>query len=238
MTDERRIASVLYGAPGATRASRLLVMLPGVGMKAQEFVDHGFIAALQAHRTLVDAVIADARADLYLDDSILERLSADVIVPAMTRGYAALWLLGISLGGMGALGYAREHPGQVEGVVLLAPFLGVPGTIAEVRRAGGLARWEPGPVANDRERAVLAWLKVRGPCHPTLMLGYGRGDRFAAGHALLAERLSAEHVVIEEGGHDWGTWAKLWHRILQRQPFPPPTSPTQEPPCHAKGCPG
>ena len=238
MTHERRIASVLHGAPGAIRASRLLVMLPGIGMKAQEFVDHGFIAALQARRTPVDVVIADAHADLYLDDSILERLSADVIVPTMARGYAALWLLGISLGGMGALGYAREHPRQVEGIVLLAPFLGVPGTIAEVRRAGGLARWEPGPVVDDRERAVLAWLKELGSGHPTLTLGYGRGDRFAAGHALLAERLPAERVVIEEGGHDWETWAKLWHRILDRQLFLPPTSPTQEPPSHAKACPG
>ena len=238
MTDERRIASVLYGAPGAIRAARLLVMLPGVGMKAQEFVDHGFIAALRAHGTAVDAVIADAHADLYLDDSILERLGADVILPAMTRGYAALWLLGVSLGGMGALGYAQAHPRQVEGIVLLAPFLGVPGTIAEVRRAGGLARWEPGLVADDRERAVLAWLKELGPGHPTLMLGYGRGDRFAAGHALLAERLPAERVVIEEGGHDWETWAKLWQRILDCQPFPPRANPTQEPPRHAKGCPG
>ncbi|HUH83240.1 MAG TPA: hypothetical protein VLX85_01445 [Stellaceae bacterium] len=231
------IASALYAAPGAVRARRLLVMLPGVGMKAQEFVDHGFIAALRARELPVDVVIADADADLYLDGSILERLRGEVVLPAMARGYDALWFLGVSLGGMGALGYAREHAGQVEGILLLAPFLGVPGTIAEVRRAGGLGHWEPGTVADDRERAVLAWLKEPGPGHPLLFLGYGRGDRFAAGHALLAERLPAARVVTEEGGHDWETWAKLWQRILDRQPLARRPDPTQEPLPHAKGGP-
>lgn len=238
MTAAPPIASALHAAPGAVRASRLLVMLPGVGMKAQEFVDHGFIAALRAREIPVDVVIAEAHADLYLEGSILERLRGEVILPAMTRGYDALWILGVSLGGMGALGYAQEHPREVEGIVLLAPFLGVPGMIAEVRRAGGLAHWQPGSLAGDRDRAVLAWLKEPGPDHPTLVLGYGRGDRFAAGHALLAERLPAARVVTEEGAHDWETWARLWQRILDRQPIPPRTDPTQEPPRHAKGGPG
>jgi len=225
MTAEPPIACACHAAPGSLRARRLLVMLPGAGMKAQEFVEHGFVAALRARAIPVDVVIADAHADLYLDGSILERLRADVILPAMGRGYDALWMLGISLGGMGALGYAREHPRQIEGILLLAPFLGVPGMIAEVRRAGGLAHWQPGSVAGDRERAVLAWLREPGPGPPLLFLGYGRGDRFAAGHALLAERLPAARVVTEKGGHDWETWAKLWQQILDRQPFPPRTGP-------------
>jgi pimeloyl-ACP methyl ester carboxylesterase len=222
MTVGQSIPSAFHAASGSGRARRVLVMLPGVGMAAQEFVDHGFIAALRAQRAPVDVVVADAHADLYLEGSILERLEHDVIAPALARGYDGLWLLGVSLGGMGALAYARLHPGRVKGILLLAPFLGVPGTIAEVRRAGGLAAWEPGPLGDDRERAVLAWLKDHGPGDPTLLLGYGVDDRFAAGHALLAARLPAERVATCAGGHDWETWSRLWRMLLERQPFAPP----------------
>jgi len=220
LSGPRRIAATVHRAGDAGAAPVLLVMLPGVGIKAREFVDHGFLAALGARQAAVDAVAADADADFYLEGTIVERLEGDILGPAREEGYRRLWFLGLSLGGMGALAYARAHPAAVEGIILLAPFLGVPGLIAEVRGAGGLAGWEPGAVAeDDRERAVLAWLARLGPAHPRLYLGYGAGDRFATGHALLGTVLPPERVVVSEGGHDWPTWAALWQAILERHPF-------------------
>jgi pimeloyl-ACP methyl ester carboxylesterase len=218
-----RIAARSYPAPGAAGERILLVMLPGVNMAPQDFVDNGVVAALHERLWPVEAVTAAAAADFYLDGNIVERLDADVVAPALARGHRRLWFLGISLGGMGALLYARAHPGAVEGIILLAPFLGVPGMVAEVARAGGLAHWEPGLIAaNDGERRLLAWLKgytAAPDAYPKLLLGYGKSDRFAAGHVLLAKELPAERVLVGEGGHDWLTWTRLWQELLDRRPF-------------------
>lgn len=201
----------------------LLVMLPGAGILPEDFAAQGFVEAIHARSLSVDAVAAGPDLDLYLDGTVAEHLERDVIGPALARGPARLWFLGISLGGMGALLYACARARSVEGIILLAPFLGTPGLIAEVVKAGGIAAWEPGAIAaNDSERKLLAWLKayrVGMSVQPRLYLGYGRDDRFARGHALLAEHLPSRYVELAEGGHDWPTWTVLWQRILDRNPF-------------------
>jgi pimeloyl-ACP methyl ester carboxylesterase len=201
----------------------LLVMLPGAGIEAKDFAEHGFVRDVQERGGPVDVVAARPELDLYLDGTIAEAIERRAVAPARSSGRARIWHLGISLGGMGALLHARAYPGSVEGVVLLAPFLGTPGILAEVASAGGLEAWRPGAVAaNDSERQLLVWLKdhlAAPPPQPVLYLGYGRGDRFAKGHAMLGERLPPERVVVTEGGHDWPTWRDLWRQILERRPF-------------------
>jgi pimeloyl-ACP methyl ester carboxylesterase len=197
----------------------LLVMLPGYGMARDDFAQHDFIAALHARGWPVDVVAARPDVDLYLDGSIAERLDADIVQPAR-RGASRLWFLGVSLGAMGALLYAQRHIGEVAGAILLAPFLGNPGLVAEVAAAGGLGRWDPGAVRPvDVERRLLAWLKAKAPDAPALHVGYGDGDRFARAAALLAEILPAGHTIVTEGGHDWQTWRRLWREMLDRDPF-------------------
>ena len=138
------------------------------------------------------------------------------------RGYTRVWMLGISLGGLGALSYARAYPRDVQGVILLAPFLGTTGLIAEVTRAGSLAQWSPGDIASDPERAFLAWLQrstwnVAG--RPALQLGYGRADRFAPASVLLSAKLAASQIALDEGGHDWATWKRLWAKMMDMDLF-------------------
>jgi pimeloyl-ACP methyl ester carboxylesterase len=200
----------------------LLVMLPGVGMAAADFAQQGFVRAVEEAGDAADVVATRPELDLYLDGGIAEALERSVVAPARAAGYRRLWLLGISLGGMGALLHARAYS-AAEGVILLSPFLGTPGLVAEVTAAGGLGAWRPGEVAaNDSERQLLAWLKghlaSRAP-RPALYLGYGLSDRFARGHAMLGERLPTERVVRGEGGHDWPTWCALWREILALRPF-------------------
>ena len=147
-------------------------------------------------------------------------LAADILGPARARNYRRIWLMGISLGAMGALTYTREHPADIEGVVLLAPFLATRGVVAEVVRAGGWAGWQPGLIEPaDYEREMLAWLKeyrAAGAGFPALHLGYGTQDRFATTSELMAERLPAAHVVSAAGGHDWATWLAVWRQLLDR----------------------
>ena len=209
----------MHAAPDSGDQRILLVMLPGYGMVGDDFARHGFIAGLHERGWPVDVIAARPDVDLYLDGSIAERLDADLIRPSH-RAAARLWFLGVSLGALGALLYAERHRGAVAGAVLLAPFLGNPGLLAEVAAAGGLERWDPGAVRPvDRERRVLAWLKATAPDGPALHLGYGRGDRFARAAALLAEILPAGRTIVRDGGHDWPTWSRLWREMLDRDPF-------------------
>jgi len=217
------IACLHYRAPTAARDRALLIMLPGVGIEAGDFVDRGLVASLHQRGLAVDVVAARPALDLYLDDTVAAEIHRAIVAPALAAGYERIWFLGISLGGMGALLYASSRAGPVEGVVLLAPFLGTQGTVAEVAEAGGLAAWSAdGSAATNGERRMLLWLKdvlARPPAEPALYLGYGRDDRFARGHMLLAERLPRDRVITAAGGHDWNTWAALWGGVLDAGPF-------------------
>jgi pimeloyl-ACP methyl ester carboxylesterase len=208
-------------APGPS-GGVLLVMLPGAMHKPQDLVANGFPAALRERGLPISVVIPDAHAGYYLDRDLVDRLNADIIASAESRRYRDIWLMGISLGGLGALMYARAHARAVKGVVVLAPYLGVPGTIHEVARAGGLRTWEPGVNAgNEDERGVLQWLKGYGldDSIPVIHLGYGKQDRFAAASELLHECLPRRQVTAIAGGHDWATWTTLWKLLLDRGLF-------------------
>lgn len=210
-------------APGSGANRIVLVMLPGARGRPQDLVEHGFVRALRQRGLAVDAVAAAAPFDSYLDGSTVAQLERDVIAPLRDGRRARIWLMGISLGGMGALSYAREHAAAVAGLVLLAPYLGTRGLVAEVTRAGGLQRWQPGTFApEDAERGLLAWLRQRragGPALRRTYLGYGTEDRYAPASMLLARQLPGRNVVSIRGGHDWATWLTLWERLLDRNVF-------------------
>ena len=200
----------------------LLVMLPGLNMAAEDFVTQGFVAAAQERNRLLDVVALKVGASDYLDGTFIGPLHDTILAPARAEGYARIVLLGVSLGAMGAVLYARAHPGDLDGLVLLAPFLGTPGTIVAVERAGGLARWEPGTIGpNELEHGLLAWLKaycaLQAP-KPWIVLGYGTEDRFRDGARLLAAALPPDHVVARTGLHEAPTWLALWRIILDQEP--------------------
>ena len=207
--------------PGTDRI--MLVMLPGAKARPRDLVQYGFVRALRERSLPIDVVAVDAHLGYYLERSLSAHLTHDIVAPTGTKNYQRIWLMGVSLGGMGALIYAREHPADIEGVILLAPFLAARGTIAEVARAGGLTHWQPGAInPDDDERQVLAWIKAHRPAAPVLpkiYLGYGTDDRFAAASELLAERLPAAQVVTMPGGHDWATWIYLWQHMLDQDLF-------------------
>ena len=74
----------------------------------------------------------------YLRRTAIERLREDVIVPAQRKGYGEIDLVGISLGGFGALYYAMHHPGEIARLFLLAPYLGEQPVVREICTAGGV----------------------------------------------------------------------------------------------------
>jgi pimeloyl-ACP methyl ester carboxylesterase len=211
------IPQSIHRSPTAGADRILLVMLPGAGITAADFAANGMVDAVHARALAVDIIAVEPALDLYLDGGIVPALHETIIAQA----YKRIWLLGISLGGMGALLYASAH--VVEGLVLLAPFLGTRGTVAEIARAGGLTAWSPAHSAStEMESRMLSWLQAhlaQNPPSPKLYLGYGLQDRFAPGHLLLAEHLPANRVITTQGGHDWQAWTPLWRRLLDDSPF-------------------
>ena len=158
----------------------LLVMLPPAKSTARDLVDRGFAASLP-----IDVEVVDARADDYLDSEIGAHLEAEI----MPRRRARLWLMGISLGGWGCLMLARRRPAEIDGLFLLAPFLG---------------SRDPQPL-----EAGL----------PPIWLGFGDADRYRQPSEALARQLPAERVVVVPGGHDWETWIRLWPALLAKTPL-------------------
>ena len=207
----------------AAQAPVLLVLLPGAHMRPAEMQAEGMVEALRRRRLAVDVVIAGAGLAYVYDGSIVARLRDDVIEPYRARGYRRIWLAGISLGAYVAMGYALRNPGQVEGIVALAPYLGRQALVQQVAAAGGAARWRVSAhpsLPDDDDHALWWWLATRSASAPSLHLGYGSDDRFAQGHALLAQLLPPAQVQTVPGGHDWAPWRQLWTDWLDRDLLP------------------
>jgi pimeloyl-ACP methyl ester carboxylesterase len=201
-----------------------MAWLPGAYHGAEDFVSAGFAEAVHRRQAALDLIFVDLQLSHVGDRSVLERLRSDIVLPARAAG-VSLWLGGISLGGLFALDYAATFAHELAGLCLLAPYLGNRILTGEIARAPGLAAWQPGELAEtDEERRIWRYIQRRGVATPgvatpgvatlPLHLGYGRADRFAAAHALLAATLPADCVDVIDGAHDWPTWLRLWENFL------------------------
>jgi Alpha/beta hydrolase family len=208
--------------PAASGAPRCrLLLLPGVGDSAETFEQQAFVEAIRTRYPRVEVVSANATLGYYMGGTLRERLETDVLSPARERARAPLWILGISMGGMGALMHAYDAQ-DVQGLLLLAPYLGERRVVEEVQRAGGLAAWQappPAPLnADNYAHQVWRWLKERtggAQQGPVILLGYGNEDRLAPTDRLLAEALPPENVRTVPGGHDWPPWKALLAQFLE-----------------------
>jgi S-formylglutathione hydrolase FrmB len=221
----------LQTARPGERSDTLLVFLPGAFLKPEEFEREGFVNAVRERDLAADVMLVDANVSYYYDQSFVQRLSDDVLAPARSSGYGAIWLVGISIGGFGALTHELSRPGLVDGIVALAPYLGRRPLGAEIQKAGGLRAWKAPETPSDDEidRKLWPWLQQYAypqPAQalPPLYLGYGLADRFAANHQLLADALPEGHVFTTEGGHDWPQWSRLWRSVLEVLPLPSHTT--------------
>jgi pimeloyl-ACP methyl ester carboxylesterase len=191
-----------------------MVWLPGAYHAARDFLAAGFAEAVRTRRIALDLEFVDMELAHVGDRSALQRLRSDIVLPARAAG-VSIWLGGISLGGLFALDYAASHPDELDGLCLLAPYLGNRMLTTEIAQAPGLAAWQPGELAEpDEERRIWRYIKSRREDSRPLYLGFGRGDRFAAAHELLAATLPAGSVDVIAGGHEWSTWSRLWENFL------------------------
>ena len=202
---------------GHTAATRVL-LLPGAYQQPEDFAAAGFAAAVRARGLDVDLEFIAPELAHLLDRRILADLHHEVIAPARAAGCRELWLGGTSLGGYIALLYAEQRLESLDGLCLLAPYLGNRMVTGELAQSGGVQQWRPGPLAaDDEERRIWALIQRLGRLPLPLFVGLGRSDRFGHGHALLVDALPAAAVEFADGGHDWPTWRVLWDRFLDRR---------------------
>jgi pimeloyl-ACP methyl ester carboxylesterase len=210
--------SIIRAADTNAMAPMRMVWLPGAYQTAQDFLDAGFADAVQRRGIPLDLAFVDLELQHLGDRAALHRLHSEQMLAAREKG-VLVWLAGISLGGLIALDYAATYPGDCDGLCLFAPYLGNRMLTAEIAAAPGVAAWEPGELAEgDEERRIWGFIKTREKA-PPLYLGFGRDDRFAPAHVLLASVLPADSVNVIAGGHDWRTWSTLWENFLDLQ-FP------------------
>lgn len=197
-------------------AGELIVFLPGIDDVLDDFEFNGFVAEVRKREIAADLLVADLHFGYYLRRTAIERLRTDVIVPAKDR-YERIWLVGISLGGFGSILYAMEHPKDLCGLILLAPYPGDPLLLDEIESAGGLKNWRSAEVReDDHERKMWRWLQgyAVGQDTPDIYLGYGRRDPFSRANGMLAQVLSHDRVFVGPGGHNWAAWKELWGKLL------------------------
>jgi pimeloyl-ACP methyl ester carboxylesterase len=202
--------------PGTGDPDRVLLLLPGRRSRPEDYETRGFVRAARESGIACEIVSPDAHLGYYMRRTIHVRLHEDILRPARSRGRDRVFLAGISLGALGSLITAHEFPGEVDALVLIAPYLGDDDIVGRIEEAGGLSGYAPDR-PEDLEN-LWVWLKGYAEAketRPPLLLAYGESDRFARAHRLLAAALPPDRVIREPGGHDWPTWGRLWARILR-----------------------
>lgn len=210
----------LQSHPPSGDPDELVVLLPGRHSLPSEFAREGFVDTLRATRPSAHIVAPDLHVGYYRNRSMAERLHRDVIVPARTAGVKRVTLVGISMGGLGAMLYDLEHPGNVDEIILLSPFLGDESVIADIASQGGLAAWQPQGKDPDRFSRKLwqglreRWLPRND--RPKLRLACGESDRLASATRLASAELKPSETLWLPGDHDWQTWNALIREVEDR----------------------
>jgi len=219
-TPATRVPLPVLSYPQTQQQANLLVILRGIGGDVSDFERLGAISAVRQRHLPFDVVVPDAHYGYYKKQILIERLYEDVILPAQKQGYQQIWLAGFSMGGLGSLLYVRERPEDIDGILLITPFLGWDGVIHEVKDSGGVATWQPGAfdAKEDWQRMLWSWIKdyqQQPTIAPPIYLGYADNDVVAdEGPPLLATVLPCQRVFHIPGGHDNDVMLSIFRRQL------------------------
>jgi hypothetical protein len=212
---KKTLPSVRYS--GMTGKRSLVVLLPTMGGKGSHYETQGFLDEVWERGFEASLEVVDVKPSLYLGSRIVELLKTEIIEPAKTEGFEHFFLVGTSLGGHAVLLYATEYPEDVDGVVILAPFISGDTASKSIDEAGGLETWEDCPfIAWTHACNLWKSLKVyvSDPKNQSkVVLGFGTEDTFVDQCRILSDVLLPEQVFTVSGGHDWATWKKLFIKV-------------------------
>ena len=192
---------------------------------ADDFLAAGFAAAVRTRQAPLDLHVRRSGDWLMSAIARLAKAAFRDRVAGAGSGHVEFGWRGISLGGLVALDYAASHPGELDGLCLLAPYLGNRILTAEIVQAPGLAAGSRASLRKPTRSAEYgATSKSRPRLAAVCTWAIGQADRFAAAHQLLAATLPPVGRRIA-GGHEWPTWLSFgrifWipvsHEQQQRQ---------------------
>lgn len=217
----RPIPSEFIAAPQP--AHRLVVMLPGRGDDLASMQRRKVAQAIQSAWPDADVVLTGLTMPFYRQGRAAQRLHDEIVAPARARNERPIWIAGISLGGMGAVLYEHDYPNQVDGMLLLSPYLGENAIHDEIRAAGGLAHWNPGPAQalgpdtfqHELWRTLKGWSEDSARAR-SVWLAYGDREPFRVPIELMSGSLPREHVLMLPGQHDWALWDSTLRALLER----------------------
>ena len=208
---KKALPSVRYS--GMTGKRSLVVLFPTMGGKGSHYETQGFLDEVWERDFEASMEVLDVKPSLYLGSRIVELVKTEVIEPAKAEGYKEIYLIGISLGGHGALLYATTHPEDIDGIVVLAPFISGDLVSEAIEEAGGLDTWEDCPFLGW-EYACNVWKSLQvyvsdSENQKKIVLGFGREVKFVDQFRVRADVLLPEQVFTVPGGPDWETGKNL-----------------------------
>ena len=219
---------VEWHAAAVQPASRAVIVLPGrsddlAGLRASGIADAIHAAWPDADVLFVELSLGDYTVEESGRRNAPQRLHDEVMPEVRRRAYREVWLSGASLGGMGTLLYDRTYPGDVDGLILLAPYLGDADLPREIVAAGGLRDWNAGPPAEvdaaHWQRELWRHLQTL-TGDPTqarrVWVAWGNDDPLRAPISLFAPALPATHALEHDGGHRWTVWTPAMGELLRR----------------------
>lgn len=209
--------------PASVPASARIILMPAAFQPLAQFRDHGFDAALRDRQPAVELQFAAPRLADLNDRRWIPELYEQLIAPARASGMR-IWLGGVSLGGFMALRVAAQYPDALDGLCLLAPYLGSRIIAAEVAAAiASGADVQDALDEDDDERRIWRYVARSGTSArgARIFLGFGSEDRFADTQRLMADLLQQPATATRtmthtmKGGHDWPVWRALWQAFIE-----------------------
>jgi len=198
-----------------------------------KFAESGLILVMPEGKASYYANAVDRPKDRY-EDYIAKDLIADAegkFPAASQRGKRAI--VGISMGGYGAIKLALVHPGLFAFVGALSPALDVPSRPFSIKRWGQwrshraiFGPWD-GEVQHKNDPFVLAGT-VDPSKAPYLFLTCGEQEGLLPSNRKFARLLGAGHFRFEydfgPGSHDWTQWngrlPKLFEALMKQMNLP------------------
>ncbi|MBT8045311.1 MAG: alpha/beta hydrolase [Verrucomicrobiae bacterium] len=208
--------------PQAKSSDTLIVLLHGRMGAPEDFEKHQWISRLRAKYPDADMVAPDVHLGYYRGRTITKRLHHDIILPAKQRGVKRIYLSGISMGSLGSLLYESEHPGNVDGFLLVAPFLGYGAIEKDLKQAGSLKKWSQ-QLENEPEKwqpKFWRWLAEHSSeLADRVHIGYAKDDGYVVGQQFFASLMHEPNVIIVEGKHRFNAFTAILDRFLKDHSF-------------------
>jgi pimeloyl-ACP methyl ester carboxylesterase len=201
----------------------LIVVLPGILSDSQDMLKRGVPDAIHRAWPEPDILMVDLTMNFYRKGLAANRLHDEIVAPARQRGYSEIWLAGGSMGGMGTLMYEWQHPGELDGLVLISPYMGSDDVTGAIREAGGLRFWDSGEHtmlmdSDNYDRLVWQmaqdWIGDEAKLQRVWLM-CGDEDGLYPDVQMLGAILPEGHYFPGPGDHSWDYWIPNIEKVLR-----------------------